>query len=66
MHDANALTGANDELQDAVPGEIAYPFHMNVIRHGREVCHARRPECWRCVVEDVCGYGDKIREKPAS
>ncbi len=59
VHRARDLTKANRELQAAVPDEAAYPLHMNVIGHGRTVCHARRPECWRCGIEDLCGYRDK-------
>ncbi len=30
--------------------------HLNLIRHGREVCHARGPECACCVLKKVCPY----------
>ncbi len=30
--------------------------HLNLIRHGREVCHARNPECLRCVLRRNCPY----------
>lgn len=30
--------------------------HLNLIRHGREVCHARTPECPRCVLKRICPY----------
>ncbi|MEO6063186.1 MAG: endonuclease III [Thermoflexales bacterium] len=30
------------------------PFHLNLIRHGREVCAARRPMCDVCVLRRVC------------
>ena len=33
--------------------------HHWLILHGRYVCKARRPECWRCVVRDLCGYKPK-------
>lgn len=65
VHRCKSLTAANDELQDAIPDEHAYAFHVNVITHGRRVCHARRPECWRCGVADLCGFGDKNLEPPA-
>ncbi|MCS7059970.1 MAG: endonuclease III [Anaerolineae bacterium] len=29
-------------------------FHLNLIRHGRELCHARRPECERCPLQGEC------------
>jgi endonuclease-3 len=42
-----------------VPPAWYYALHLNLIRHGREVCHARTPECRRCVLLEVCGYGEK-------
>ncbi len=65
VHRQRELGRANDELQAAVPEGAAFPLHVNVITHGRQVCHARRPECWRCGIEDLCGYGDKNMEPPA-
>ena len=53
------LGRANREIQADVPDEIAYPLHMNVIRYGRGVCHAQRPKCWACVIEDLCSYENK-------
>ncbi|MFQ5596135.1 MAG: endonuclease III domain-containing protein [Anaerolineae bacterium] len=47
---------AHDELEQILPAAIYYPFHMNLIRHGREVCSARAPKCEVCVVNDLCGY----------
>jgi len=41
-------------LQRAVPDELVYELHMNLIRHGRHVCIARRPLCSECVLRDVC------------
>jgi endonuclease-3 len=35
-----------------------YEAHVNLIHHGREICHARRPECARCPVLPRCRYGD--------
>lgn len=36
---------AHDILRDAVPEELMYPLHLLLIRHGREVCTARDPDC---------------------
>jgi endonuclease-3 len=33
--------------------------HHLLILHGRYVCKARKPECWRCVVRDLCAYKPK-------
>jgi endonuclease-3 len=41
-------------LEAALPQETYYPFHLNVIRHGREVCAARKPRCEDCVLDDIC------------
>lgn len=38
------------------PPETYGPAHLNLIRHGREVCHARNPECGRCVLKRECDY----------
>ncbi|MCG8510514.1 MAG: endonuclease III [Rhodospirillales bacterium] len=34
--------------------------HHWLILHGRHVCKARKPDCGRCVVEDLCGYKAKV------
>jgi len=59
VHKTRDLAVANLELQDAVPAGTHFVLHMNVIRHGREVCHARRPHCHSCALSDLCGYRDK-------
>ena len=41
-------------LQEAVPPGDVYALHMLLIRHGRDVCLARRPLCARCPLADVC------------
>jgi endonuclease-3 len=38
------------------PPEAYYAAHLNLIRHGRQVCHARSPECMRCVLQKQCDY----------
>jgi endonuclease-3 len=45
------------EFYDAlVPPERIYPLHVNLIRHGRQVCHAQRPSCESCVFRMECAY----------
>lgn len=41
-------------LEAMVPAELVYPFHMNLIRHGREICKAPRPRCAACPLADLC------------
>lgn len=43
-------------LADLGTPDTYYPFHMNLIRHGREICHARGPECEICPINQLCDY----------
>ncbi|MBX9665740.1 endonuclease III [Novosphingobium sp.] len=52
-------------LEKKVPQPFRVGSHHWMILHGRYVCKARSPECWRCEVVDLCGYKDKIHEKGA-
>jgi len=47
---------AHDILEEIVPEKHYYVFHLNLIAHGRAICHSRSPECERCVLCDVCDY----------
>ena len=38
------------------PAGWVYPLHVNLIRHGRQICHAQRPECTRCSLYEQCAY----------
>jgi endonuclease-3 len=51
---------AHDLLEDLLPAETYYPFHLNVIHHGREICHARNPRCEICPLQNMCDYYRKI------
>jgi endonuclease-3 len=42
-----------------IPGQYA-AAHMNLIRLGREVCRARKPECPRCPLRRMCAYYRKL------
>ncbi len=46
-------------LEKRVPQPFRRDAHHWLILHGRYVCKARRPECWRCVIADICLYRDK-------
>lgn len=52
-------------LEKKVPQPFRVGSHHWMILHGRYVCKARAPECWRCEVVDLCGYKGKILEKGA-
>jgi endonuclease III len=38
------------------PPEWVYPLHVNLIRHGRQVCHAQRPACNACPLYSECAF----------
>jgi len=51
------------QLEKNVPGPFRVGAHHWLILHGRYVCKARTPECWRCPVVDLCAYKAKVLEK---
>ncbi|QBC44033.1 endonuclease III [Iodobacter fluviatilis] len=48
-----------EKLLKNTPAEFKLNAHHWLILHGRYVCKARKPECWSCVVNDVCDYKTK-------
>jgi endonuclease-3 len=51
---------AHEILETLLPEELYYAFHLNVIRHGREVCGARNPRCESCPLQSLCRYYDAL------
>jgi len=49
-------------LEKRVPEKYKFNAHHWLILHGRYVCKARKPECPRCVVRDLCAYKAKTAE----
>ena len=47
------------QLEKKVPGPFRIGAHHWLILHGRYICKARTPECWRCPVADLCRYRPK-------
>jgi endonuclease-3 len=47
------------KLERVVPERYKPNCHHWLILHGRYVCKARKPECWRCVIADLCLYKPK-------
>jgi endonuclease-3 len=48
---------AHEIFLEIVPPEWVYPLHVQLIWHGREICHAQRPKCQRCILYPECTYG---------
>ncbi len=53
------VVAVEQKLLKVVPAEFRQHAHHWLILHGRYVCKARRPECWNCVVNDLCDYRAK-------
>jgi len=46
-------------LERLVPGPYKRNAHHWLILHGRYICKARKPECWRCPINDLCEFRTK-------
>jgi len=49
-------------LEKKVPAPFRVGAHHWLILHGRYICKARTPECWRCPVVDLCAFKPKVLE----
>ena len=45
---------AHYALESMLDASQVYQFHVDLIEHGRYVCHARKPACRNCVLSDIC------------
>lgn len=58
-----------DEVEQAflkiIPDEYLFHAHHWLILHGRYCCKARKPECERCVIADICKSPEKTTDVPA-
>ena len=54
-----------DALLRKTPPALLRDAHHWLILHGRYVCKARAPECWRCPALALCNYKDKVLAPPA-
>ena len=52
------------KLLKAVPETYLRHAHHWLILHGRYVCKARKPECWRCLIADLCPFTPKTPAPP--
>ena len=52
-------------LEKNVPERWKLHAHHWLILHGRYICKARKPDCPRCVLIDLCGFKEKTSDAPA-
>jgi endonuclease-3 len=50
------------KLEKVTPADFKRHAHHWVLLHGRYICKARTPECWRCQVVEFCNYKPKTPE----
>ncbi len=54
------VRAVEDGLLRRIPPAMLRPAHHWLILHGRYVCKARKPECWRCVAAEWCRFPFKV------
>ena len=52
---------AHPHLESLLPPETYYAAHLNLIRLGREICHARKPDCPNCPIRTLCDFGKQVK-----
>ena len=52
-----SVEDAHPYLEGIFPPKTYYAAHLNIIRLGREICHARKPACSACPLLSLCPYG---------
>ena len=57
---------AHEFMEPHIPDGEHYAAHIAMIRHGREVCHARDPDCPECPLLDLCPFGQHATESDPS
>ncbi|WP_239590895.1 endonuclease III [Vitreimonas flagellata] len=70
LSDGKTPNEVEAQLMRITPQKFIHGAHHWLILHGRYTCIARKPECPRCVIADICLYKDKTRaiastKKPA-
>ncbi len=59
--EAMTVEQAHPHLEALFPPETYYAAHLNLIRLGREICHARKPVCPNCPIRKLCDTGKTVR-----
>ncbi|MFZ5855898.1 MAG: endonuclease III domain-containing protein [Chloroflexota bacterium] len=59
--EAMTVEQAHPHLEALFPPETYYAAHLNLIRLGREICHARKPDCPNCPIRKLCDTGSRAR-----
>ncbi len=60
LHTAKTATPCEQQLLTVIDRHHLPHAHHLFIAHGRNICHARRPACGDCMLNDLCGFEPKI------
>jgi endonuclease III len=56
---AMSVEDAHEHLEKLFTADMYGPMHLNIIRLGRQVCQARKPNCASCPVSHLCDFNSK-------
>lgn len=59
-----SVTSIDRNLSAVVPPESRFDYHVNIVAHGRAVCHANKPHCNSCILSSLCPTG-RIANQPS-
>ena len=54
MPDKSTPEEISRSLELIIPFERCLGGHVNIIEHGRKICHSRKPDCKNCVLAEIC------------
>ncbi len=63
LEPGKTVLAVEKQLEAKTPAPFRVGAHHWLILHGRYTCKARTPECWRCVVADLCAFRPKSELK---
>ena len=63
LAEGKTVLAVEAQLEKKVPQPFRVGAHHWLILHGRYVCKARTPECWRCPVADLCTFKPKSEKR---
>ena len=55
-----SVNEAHEMLENIVPNNAIYSFHILLLEHGRKICKAQRPRCYQCILQKICPSYDKL------
>ena len=56
LPDKLSANDAHPVMEAIAPPDDFYQFHIQLIQHGRDTCHARKPACERCQIQTYCDF----------